>query len=225
MVVALQYGEEKYVVMMGRLHIEMALLSAMGYWLDGSGWVAVMTTANVTTEGRADALQKGSYTSRAQWAHQVTAAALYILQKRAYTTYQEDSTTTDMLTFEDWRQQMNEAHPLFAYWNKVFNLELLLLQFLRRQREVNFLLYVQTLGKIIPWMFALDHIHYARWLTVHVIDLLQLQSRCPEVYADFVGGNFVTRKTSHKLSSLAHDQVHEQQNAIVKGDGGIIGIT
>jgi len=52
----LQYGEEKYVVMMGGLHIEMALLSAMGDWLNGSGWVAVMTTANVTTEGRADAL-------------------------------------------------------------------------------------------------------------------------------------------------------------------------
>ena len=120
MVVVLQYGEEKYVVMMGGLHIEMALLNAMGHWLNGSGWVAVMTTANVTTEGRADALQKGSYTSRAQWAHQVTAAAVYILQKRAYTTYQEDSTTTDMLTFDDWRQQMNEAHPQFAYWNKVF---------------------------------------------------------------------------------------------------------
>ena len=68
---------------MGGLHIEMALLSAMEDWLNGSGWV-VMTTANVTTEGRADALQKGSYTSRAQWAHQVTAAALYILQKRVW---------------------------------------------------------------------------------------------------------------------------------------------
>jgi hypothetical protein len=118
----LQYGEEKYVVMMGGLHIEMALFGAIGGWLNGSEWVAVMTTANVTTEGRADALQKGSYTSRAQLAHQVTAAALDILQKRAYTTYKEDSTTTDMLTFEDWRQQMNEAHPQCAYWNKVFNL-------------------------------------------------------------------------------------------------------
>ena len=91
--------------------------------------------------------------------------------------------------------------------------------------EATFLLSVETLDKIIPWKFALDHIHYARWLTVHVIDLLQLQSRCPDVYADFVGGNFVTRKISHKFSSLAHDQVHEQQNTIVKGDGGIIGIT
>ena len=221
----LQYGEDKYVVLLGGLHIEMALLSAMGDWLNGSGWVAVMATANVTTEGRADALQKGSHTSRAQWAHQVTAAALYILQKRAYAVYQDESSSENTLTFEDWNQQMGAAHPQFEYWYKVFNLELLFLQFLRSQREANFLLYVETLGKIIPWMFALDHIHYARWLTVHVIDLLQLQNRCPDVHADFFGGNFVTQKTSHKFSALAHDQVHEQQNAIVKGDGGIIGIT
>ena len=38
-------------------------------------------------------------------------------------------------------------------------------------------------------------------------------------------GNFVTQKTTHKFSGLAHDQVHEQLNAIVKGDGGAIGIT
>ena len=35
----------------------------------------------------------------------------------------------------------------------------------------------------------------------------------------------VTQKTRRKFSSLAHDQVHEQLNEIVKGDGGITGIT
>ena len=35
----------------------------------------------------------------------------------------------------------------------------------------------------------------------------------------------VTQKTRRKFSFLAHDQVHEQLNEIVKGDGGIIGIT
>ena len=32
-------------------------------------------------------------------------------------------------------------------------------------------------------------------------------------------------KSKHKFSTLAHDRVREQLNAIVKGDGGIIGIT
>ena len=37
-----------------------------------------MASANVTTGGQALGLQKGSHTSRSQWAHQVTAAALSI---------------------------------------------------------------------------------------------------------------------------------------------------
>ena len=74
-------------------------------------------------------------------------------------------------------------------------------------------------------MFALDHYHYARWMTCHVKDLLALKDTCPAVYDKFVKGNFVTQKSQHKISALAHDQVHEQLNAMVKGDGGVIGIT
>mgnify|MGYP001552331442 CR=1 FL=1 len=54
----------------------MAILSAIGKWLEGSGWAAVISAAHVTTEGRADHL-KGHETARSQWAHQVSAAALY----------------------------------------------------------------------------------------------------------------------------------------------------
>jgi len=78
-----QYGEQKYVVLMGGLHIEMVMLKVIGEWLEGSGWTYVMTAANVTTEGRVHGRQKGSHTSRGQWAHQVAAAALYILLHKA----------------------------------------------------------------------------------------------------------------------------------------------
>ncbi len=44
------YGEHKYVVLLGGLHIEMATLSVMGDWLEGSGWTAILANANVTTE-------------------------------------------------------------------------------------------------------------------------------------------------------------------------------
>ena len=77
-------------------------------------------------------------------------------------------------------------------------------------------MYVEALGSIIPWMFALDHFHYATWLSVHVRDLTQLEYECPKVCDE---------KTSNKFSMMAHDQIHEQLNAIVKGDGEIIGIT
>jgi len=84
---------------------------------------------------------------------------------------------------------------------------------------------VESLGKIIPWMFALDHYHYARRMTVHVKDLLALPATCPSVQDEFVAGHFVTQKSHHKFSALAHDQIHEQLNAMVKCDGGVVGIT
>ncbi len=86
-------------------------------------------------------------------------------------------------------------------------------------------MYIEALGSIIPWKFAMDHFHYARWLSVHVRDLMQLECECPTVWDEFLKGHFVTQKTCHKFSMMAHDQIHEQLNAIVKGDGGVIGIT
>ena len=37
-----KYGEEKFVVMFGGLHIEMAALKTIGDWLESSGWAEVL---------------------------------------------------------------------------------------------------------------------------------------------------------------------------------------
>ena len=117
---------------------------------------------------------------------------------------------------------MASEHPQFDYWYKVWQLKLLFLQFFRSQREQSYAAYVESLGNITPWMFALDHYHYARWMTVHVRDLLALENNCTYNYAEFLKGNFVIQKIGYKFSSMAHDQVHEQMNAVLKGDCGII---
>ena len=69
----------------GGLHIEISMLKVIGDWLDGSGWIYVMTSATVTTEGCATGLQKCSHTSRGQWAYQVMAITQYVLLHRSYT--------------------------------------------------------------------------------------------------------------------------------------------
>ena len=55
--------------------------------------------------------------------------------------------------------------------------------------------------------------------------MLALQRKHPEIYAEFDKGNFTVRKTDSKFFNIAIDQAHEQNNAIVKGDGGAIGLT
>ena len=73
-------AEESFVVMLGGLHIEMAVLSMLGKWLEGSGWSNVLVEAGIAASGRAEALLSASNVKHTRYAHQVTAATLHILQ-------------------------------------------------------------------------------------------------------------------------------------------------
>ena len=92
-------------------------------------------------------------------------------------------------------------------------------------REPNFELYIDALNKIVPWFFALDHTHYARWISVHLPDMVTLKDVHPTVFSEFLKGNFVVKKTIRGFSAIATDHAHEQNNASVKDDGGAVGLT
>ena len=70
--------------MLGGPHIEMTAWKALGKWLDSSGWTAALVQAYIATPGKADSFLKVSHVSRTRHAHQVTAAALYTLLQKAY---------------------------------------------------------------------------------------------------------------------------------------------
>ena len=89
---------------------------------------------------------------------------------------------------------------------------------------VAFILYIESLTKIVPWFFALDHTHYSRWVPIHLRDMIALKECHPNVYEEFVKGNFTVKKSKHAFS-IAIDHAHEQNNASVKGDGGAVGLT
>lgn len=146
--------------------------------------------------------------------------------QKAYTDYctglgEED----DPLSIEDWCSSNAELYPQFKFWLFILQLELTVLLFVRAIREADFKLYVDALTKIVPWFFALDHTHYARWIPVHLRDMVTLKEEHPEVFAEFLKGNFVVKKTAHRFSAIAIDQGHEQNNAAVKDDGGAVALT
>ena len=74
-------------------------------------------------------------------------------------------------------------------------------------------------------IFALDRTNYARWLSVHIRDMVDLQNSNREVFNQFNLGKFTVKKTACKFSAMSIDQAHEQLNAVVKGDGGDGGLT
>ena len=204
----------------------MAALKTLRTLLDGSGWTGALVEANIASSGTADSFLHASHVTGTRRAHQIRASSLYILLKKAFLEYQgslEDENA--QLSFEDWCSNKSFHHPQFKFWFLVLQIELAIMIFIRAVREGIFQLYIDAHTNIVPWFFAVDHIHYARWIPVHLRDMISLEKVNPTVFDKFKKGNFVVRKTARRFSAIAIDQTHEQNNAAVKGDGGAIGLT
>ena len=63
--------------------------------------------------------------------------------------------------------------PHFRYWSLTLKLEFIMLSFVRSIRTGN--------RSLLPWFwrlaFALDHINYTRWLSIHLMDMLEFLGR------------------------------------------------
>lgn len=212
--------------MFGGLHIEMAALRSIGTLLQDSGWTGALVEAGVTSSGTADSFLSAASVTRTRQAHQITACSLYTLMKRAYTDYCDDTSGDDVqTTFEKWCDLRQQLSPQFQYWYLILNMQLVILSLVRSFREANFNLYCETLNGLIPYFFANNNVNYARWIPVHLRDMLSLEQCHPQVAREFNNGNFVVHKSHRAFSALAIDQAHEQANAVVKGDGGAVGVT
>ena len=220
------YGEGKLVIMFGGFHTELAALKALGHWIEGSGWTNALVQAGVTTPGTADSFLKASHVYRTRHAHQVTASALYTLMQRAYVHYKENVPThEECLAFSNWQEKQEVAHPQFHYWSITLRFQLTILIFVRSLREGDFQLYKEACKSLVPWFFALNHPNYSRWLPIHIRDMEDIEHIVPSVATEFKDGNFVIQKTQRKFSDIPIDQAHEQNNKIIKGDGGAVGLT
>ena len=64
-----EYDIYSFLIMLGALHIEMAYLSALGDWLDCSGWVAAITNSEIAHGGTAKSFLCGSKVSKTGYTH------------------------------------------------------------------------------------------------------------------------------------------------------------
>ena len=105
-------------------------------------------------------------------------------------------------------------------WKMVIDLEVQICIFVHSIREGNFSLYFQSLRSLVKWFFVFDHHNYSRWITVHVFDLTSLPITHPDVYHQMMQGSFSFSKSKRPFLCMALNQVHEQKNKIIKGQGG-----
>ena len=214
------YGEDNFLLWPGGLHIELALWKLPGEMLEGMGWDAIISEAEVTTPGVAKSLLKVSHLMRTRYAYQVSLLSLHILKKKAWDQYQEESGAT--MTYMEWSEKMCRLSGTFYFWNMISELSKLILMFVRAHREQNFFLYVQVLKQLAPYFFALDHPNYSRLIAIHLRDIGSLDKSLQE---EFCKGNWVVQKTNKRFSTIPVDQNHEQNNRLIKTTGGFIGLT
>lgn len=220
------YGENKMTIMLGGLHTEMAFLKAIGTLLRDSGWTDILVQAGVATTGVADSFLSAAHVTRTRHAHQLTVCALSKLMKMAFEQYQMSCEIVGEtpMSLDEWKTTTAASSPTFHFWCLIMDLQVLLLVFLSALRNGDFRLYLQSMKKMAPVFFALDHQNYARWLPVHIKDMMNLHI-VEYIFQDFQEGRFVLQKSERPFSKLALDHAHEQNNALVKGDGGAVGLT
>ncbi|EDO40140.1 predicted protein [Nematostella vectensis] len=216
-----RYGEHKFVIMFGGLHIEMAFLKVIGNWLEESDWNTALVDANVASVGTADSFIKAASVTRTRRAHQITASCLYIMLQKEYDSYAEGASPGDeILSFEEWCNHQAANYLQFYYLLIALRPQLISLMFVRSLRQGNFSLYWEALSLMISRLFALNHTNYARWIPIHLRDMRLLPQLAPAVAEEFERGSFTVRKFSRIFSAIAIDHAHEQNNAMTR-DGDV----
>ena len=178
-----QYGEHKYLVMFGGLYIEMTPFKSIGTLHQSSGWTGALVEAGVASSGTAESILSVACVTRTCQMHQITACILYKLLKAAYTDHCQDraDNSEERLGFEEWCERRKEESPQFQYWHLILSMELVIFLLIWSFREANFSLYCEVLSELIPYFFANNNTNYARWLSIHLRDMLSLDKKHPEL--------------------------------------------
>jgi hypothetical protein len=118
-----EFGEHKFVVMMGGFHIEMTLWKTMSGLLRDCRWCEVVAAAGIATAGTAASFLTASDPMKMRYAHQVTLATLDKLLLDAYKSAETNG------TLGQWISETAEKNPTFAFWILVKKYEQLILIF------------------------------------------------------------------------------------------------
>ena len=100
-----------------------------------------------------------------------------------------------------------------------------ILQFVRATRQRDLLLHMQSLESLTKYFFAHDHLNYARLLPLYISTMQQTEQQHPEIWGEFMKGNFCVTKGVAGFTSIGPDHGIEQENRELKVIGGIVGIT
>ncbi|KAK4881851.1 hypothetical protein RN001_005170 [Aquatica leii] len=126
---------------------------------------------------------------------------------------------------EAFKEFVENQSSTFQFWCTYMEMVETLLEFIYSERTGQWDLHLQSFRKMLPWFFTYDHNNYARWGSVYLCDMLDLENKAPIVYQEFCDGNFVVKRLNGGFNRISVDQALEYVNKTSKDAGGIVGLT
>ena len=176
-----------YFAFMGGLHIEQTALVTFGQLIQGCGLLEILQQNKFSILGLSAVVDVNSIT-RAHYGLQVLMCALYAKLKGYITSLK--CSEEPLL----WLSKKAKHNSMCLFLFLVMTLGFQILLYVRSIREGNFKLQVEMLRKLVIWFFIFDHYHYAKWVTVHLFDLMTLQYLHPDVYEETANVYFHSEK-------------------------------
>lgn len=97
---------------------------------------------------------------------------------------------------------------------------------IRADRLGDWKLHVESFKKLVPLFHIMDRSNYSRWGTVYLNDILILEQKYPDVYEEFLKGQFCLKRSKTSFTSIPGDQGLETTiMRSSKSTHGIIGVT
>lgn len=107
------------------------------------------------------------------------------------------STVVHFEIFRDYRNcfisamdNIRDSGELAKFWLTFIDMATVLLNTIYATQTGDWDLLIESLREMIPFTFGYDRIHYARYLTVMVAEMTNLEFINPNIYAEFQKGHF-----------------------------------
>ena len=146
-----------------------------------------------------------------RYAHQVSLAALIKLAEEAFEEQDEFN------NFDVWRESKTKENANIRFWFHAIEL------------ETAFFLHKKSSRCRFP-SFCPVHQRYhamdvcARPHSLCSMDVQMIPTKHPSILEEFMKGRFTIKNGNRAFSNIGVDQAHEQNNKLVKIEGGAIGI-
>ena len=84
---------------------------------------------------------------------------------------------------------------------------------------------IHNIGIRVCYVGINDHYNYARWLPVHLREMVNVRVKHPALYRQFADGCVTIAKTQNPFSMIGFDQKPEQQNKVLKMRGATLNLS